>query len=166
LWTVATGPGNADRVPSVDIRKTPYFGPYAAAFDVEAVVFKYPDLGPEPKRQTGLAADTGNREHARIVEDVVAYARPSMTLFIGADTAAVHEVLADHEKDECDGAAVTRYSAAGEFAARNILVSAEWPGGVVAVESGDEKTEDPLPAIRRVGRGGESVAQEPTVQWA
>jgi len=164
-WTFAPVPGNAKRVPSADILKTPHFGSYTAAFGVEARVFRFPDLGPEMKRQTGLAAEEGNREQARVVEEVVTYARPSMTIFIGADTAAVHEVLADHKKTEYDNAAVTAYIGGGDWKSQNILVSEEWPLGVVAVETGDHDTKELRPAIRRLGRGGESVAREPSVQW-
>ena len=164
-WSFAPTGANELLVPSADILKTPQWGAYLAAFSVEAGVFRFPNLGPEMERQCGLAAEEGEREAARVVDDVVAYSSPNVTIFVGADTDAVHEALADNKGTEFSNAAVTEYFGAEDADSRNIYVSEAWSRGVVAVETGDEEGEDLLPMVQRIAGGHEGVASVASVRW-
>ena len=164
-WTFEVTEENAGIVPSADILKTPQWGVIITAFNAEVGVFNFPNLGPEMERQCGMAAEAGERETARVVDEVVTYDSPNVTIFIGADTDAVQDALADNDRNEFDDAAVTEYSGAERAAAQKILVSETWSRGVVAVETGKEQSEDLLPLLQRLADGHESVAVEPSVQW-
>ena len=140
-------------------------GAYLTALNVEAGVFHFPNLGPEVERQLRLAAEEGEREAARVVDDAVTYYTRTVTIFVGADTDAVHDAPADNKRNEADNAPVTEYFGAEDGASRNIYVSEAWSRGVVAVETGDEEGEDLRPIIRRVAGGHEGVAAEASVRW-
>jgi hypothetical protein len=160
-WTFEVTEENAGTVPSADILKTPQYGAIITAFNAEVGVFNFPNLGPEMERQCGMAAEAGEREAARVVDEVVTYHSPNVTIFIGADTDAVHDALADNDRNEFDDAAVTAYSGVEEVSAQTIVVSETWSRGVVAVETGKEQSEDLLPLVQRLAGGHESVALEP-----
>ena len=165
-WSFFPSEANFRRVPSADILKTPHYGALLATRNVEDAVFRFPDLGPEMKRQCGLTADEGEREQARVVDEVVEHSTPLVTTFIGADTDAVHDVLADNDRQEYDGVAVTEYDGGGEAASQNIVVSDEWSRGVVMTEIGDEKAKDLVPALQRSADvGTESLAADESMQW-
>jgi hypothetical protein len=165
IWSFKPTRANAKIVPSADILKTPQWGAWIAALNVEGGVFRLPNLGPEMERQCGLAAEEGEREAARVVDDVVTYNTPNVTIFVGADTDAVHEALTDNKGTEFSNAPVTRYFGYEDAASRNIYVSEAWSRGVVAVETGDEEGEDLLPLLQRVAGGHEGVAAEASVRW-
>ena len=166
IWSFAPVGANFRLVPSADILKTPHYGTLLAVLNVEDGVFDFPDLGPEMKQQCGLAADHGEREQARVIDEVVDYSLPHVTTFIGADIDAVHDALAGNDRLDYDGVAVTEYDGGGEYANRNIVVSKEWSRGVVMVETGDEKAENLVPALQRsAGRGTESLAADESVRW-
>jgi hypothetical protein len=164
IWSFKPTRANLKIVPSTDILKTPQWGAWLATFSVEANVFRFPNLGPEMERQCGLAVEEGERETAR-VDDVVTYSNPHVTIFVGADTDAVHEALADNKRNEADNAPVTEYFGYEDAASRNIYVSEAWSRGVVAVETGDEDAEDLLPMVQRIAGGHEGVAAEASVRW-
>ena len=164
-WSFAPTEENAGIVPSADILKTPQWGAVITAFKAEVGVFNFPNLGPEMERQYGLAAEAGGREAARVVDEVIAYHSPNVTIFTGADTDAVRDALADNDRNEFDDAAVTAYTGAENAAAQKILVSETWSRGVVAVETGDEVSEDLVPLLQRMAGGHESVSVEPSVRW-
>ena len=165
-WTFAPTSTNQRLVPSADILKTPPWGVLIATFNAEAGVFEpFKNLGPEMERQCGMAAEEGEREAARVVDDVVSYNNPNVTIFVGADTDAVHEALADNDGTEFSNAPVTEYFGAEESDSRNIYVSEAWSRGVVAVETGDETSEDLLPMVQRIAGGHEGVASVASVRW-
>ena len=166
IWSFKPTRANLEIVPSADILKTPQWGAWTATFNAEAGVFEpFKNLGPEMERQCGLAAEEGEREAARVVNDVVTYTTPNVTIFVGADTDAVHEALADNKRNEYSNAPVTEYLGAEDAESRNIYVSEAWSRGVVAVETGDETPEDLRPMIRRVAGGHEGVASVASVRW-
>jgi hypothetical protein len=165
IWSFKPTRRNVEIVPSADILKTPQWGAYLAALNVEGSVFQFPNLGPEMERQLGLAAEEGEREAARVVDNVVSYYTPAVTIFVGADTDAVHDALADNKRNEAANAPVTEYFGAEDTASQNIYVSEAWSRGVVAVETGDEEGKDLRPMIRRVAGGHEGVAAEASVRW-
>ena len=89
-----------------------------------------------------------------------------MTTFIGADTDAVHDALANNEPKEYSNTAVTTYIGTDDAVSQRIIVSDEWSQGVVMVETSDEKAEDLLPALQRsASKGTESLAADESVQW-
>jgi len=164
-WTFAPTKENEENPPSADILKTPTWGAYLASYNIEDVVFDlFPNLGPELKRQCGLAADEGRREDARVIDEVMTYADPQVTMLIGADTDAVRDALSDSQK-LADGPP-DNYKGAGEASSRGILVSDHWSRGVVMVETAGEKAENLKPAGKRLVGEGESVVAEPSLRWA
>ncbi len=167
IWSFAPTKANFRLVPSMDILKTPHYGALITMLNIEDIVFgEFPTVGPEIERQCGLAADKGEREQARVVDEVVNYGVPNLTTFIGMDTDAVHDALADNERQEYPNAAVTTYIGTDDAESRSIIVSEEGPRGVVVVETGEEKTEDTVPALRRSVDGrAETLAADESVQW-
>ena len=166
IWSFLPSRSNFKLVPSTDILKTPHYGALLATLNVESGVFDFPVLGPEMERQCGLTADDGEREQARVVDEVIDHSTPNVTTFIGADTDAVHDALADNDRKEYSSVAVTGYRGANSARSRIIYVSDEWSRGVVMVETSDEKPEDTLPALQRsIGDGTESLAADESVQW-
>lgn len=164
-WTFEVTKENAGIAPSADILKTPQYGAIITAFNAEVGVFNFPNLGPEMERQCGMSAEAGEREAARVVDEVVTYHSPNVTICIGADTDAVHDALADNDRNEFDDAAVTAYSGVEEVSAQTIVVSETWSRGMVAVETGKEQSEDLLPLVQRLADRHESLALEPSVRW-
>ena len=163
-WTFAPTRDNQENPPSADILKTPAWGTVLAGLNTNAVVEYFPNIGPEIARQCGLAADEGEREETRVIDEVLTFANPTVALFIGADTDAVRDVLTDEQK-LADGPP-ENYRGAGDTASRNIGISDHWSRGVVLVETGDEKSEDLRPAGKRLVDDGESAATIPSLRWA
>jgi len=166
IWSFLPSESNLKLSPPADILKTPHYGALLATLGVESGVFDFPALGPEMERQCGLTADDGEREDARVVDEIINYTTPNVMTFIGTDTDAVRDALADNNRKDYSDVAVTTYLGVGEATSRNIIVSDEWPRGLVMVETGDEKTEDLVPAFQRSAGGGpESLAADESVQW-
>jgi hypothetical protein len=166
IWSFKPNTPNLEQAPDEDIFITPQWGAYLVAFNVEGIVGNFPALGPEMLRQCGLKADDGEREQARVVDEVVTYNTPNITMFIGADTDAVRDVLPDENAVEYEKADITGHSGVGDYSSRFIFVSDEQSRGVVAVETGDEKSSVQTPVLQRLaGRKSESIVQEPSVKW-
>jgi hypothetical protein len=167
IWSFAPTGANFRLVPSTDIVKTPHYGTLLTTLNIEDTVLgEFPTLGPEIERQCGLAADNDEREQTRIVNEVVNYTVPNVTIFIGVDTDAIHDTLIDNERQEYPNAAVTTYVGTDDAVSRSIIVSEEGPQGVVMVETGEEKTEELVPALRRSVDGRtESLAADESIQW-
>jgi hypothetical protein len=164
-WSFKPVQGNRERAPSADILKTPVYGALVAVRAAEDVVFgSFPDLGPELERQCGLQAEAGEREDARVVDEVLNYYKPSVTYFIGADTDAVRDALEGNKQREYDGD-VTAYQGTDDASARGILVSDKQSRGVVAVETADEQNEALAPMVTRLLGRNDSVVEEESVQW-
>jgi hypothetical protein len=164
-WSFKAAQGNRERAPSANILKTPVYGELVAVHAVEDIVFDFPDLGPELERQCGLQAEPGEREDARIVDEVLDYYTPSVTYFIGADTDAVRDVLEGNKLQEFDVGDVTTYRGTDNASGRKIIVSDEQARGVVGVETDDEQDEAFAPTLGRVLGGAASVVEEESVQW-
>ena len=165
-WSFKPVQGNRERAPSADILKTPVYGTLVTARAVEDVVFdSFPDLGPELERQCGFQAEEGERENARVVDEVLDYYKPSVTYFIGADTDAVRTVLEGNKVQEFDVGDVTTYQGTDNASGRKIIVSDEQSRGVVGVETDDEQSEALAPTVSRVLGGRDSVVEEESVQW-
>ena len=164
-WTFAPTTDNSTNPPSADILKTPDWGVLLAGLSTIGVVVEvFPNLGPEIARQCGLTADEGEREEARVIDEVLTFANPGVTMLIGADTDAVRGVLTDEQKFADDP--VENYAGAGEADSRAILISDYWSRGVVMVETGDQEAEDLRPAADRLIDNGESAATIPSLRWA
>jgi hypothetical protein len=164
-WSFKAAQGNRERAPSANILKTPVYGELIAVHAVEEVVFDFPDLGPELERQCGLQAEPGQREDARVVDEVLDYYTPSVTYFIGADTDAVRDVLEGNKTREYDEGEVQAYQGTDNASGRAIFVSDEQSRGVVAVETGDERDEALSPTVTRLVDANDSVVVEESVEW-
>ena len=139
--------------------------PVAASRVVGDVVFdSFPGLGPELERQCGFQAEEGEREDARVVDEVLNYYKPNTTYFIGADTDAVRNALEGNKRREYDGG-VTNYEGTSNASARGIFVSDRQSRSVVAVETADERDEALAPTVSRLLGGRDSVVEEESVQW-
>jgi hypothetical protein len=165
IWSFAPTTANLEAVPEEEIFITPQWGAYITAFNVEVGVGEFPNLGPEILRQCGLKADDGEREGARVVDEVVSYNSPGVTMFIGVDTDSVRDAVSENNKKEYEQVDITSYQGVDEYESRVILVSDEQPSGVVAVQTGDASPEDMVPVLRRLGGGDDSVVAEESVQW-
>jgi hypothetical protein len=165
IWSFAPTTPNLEEVPEEDIFITPQWGALITGFNVEGNVSEFPNLGPEMIRQCGLRADEGEREDARVVDEVVAYNNPTMTLFIGVNTDSVRNALAENTSQEYENANITEYLGAGEAESRNILVSDEQSQGVVAVQTGDASPEEVAPIAVRLAGVNDSVVTEESVRW-
>ena len=165
-WSFRPSQANFQRAPSANVLKTPVYGALIAVNAAEYVVFDtFPDLGPELERQCGLQAEAGERENARVVDEVLKYYTPNVTYFIGADTDAVRDVLEGNEVQEFDVGDVTTYQGTDNASGRKIIVSDEQSRGVVGVETADEQSEALAPTVSRVLGGRDSVVEEESVQW-
>jgi hypothetical protein len=165
-WSFRPALGNFQRAPSADVLKTPVYGALLTARAVEYVVFDtFPDLGPELERQCGLQAEPGEREDARVVDEVLNYYTPNVTYFIGADTDAVRDVLEGNKTREYDEGEVQAYQGTDNASGRAIFVSDEQSRGVVAVETGDERDEALSPTVTRLVDANDSVGVEESVEW-
>jgi hypothetical protein len=164
-WSFKPVRGNRERAPSADILKTPVYGALVTVRIVEDIVFRpYPDLGPELERQCGFQAEEGEREDARIVDEVLNYYKPNITYFIGADTDAVRDVLEGNKLREYNSG-VTVYQGTDNASGRGISVSDRQSRGVVAVETADERVEALPPTVARLLGRNDSVVEEESVQW-
>jgi hypothetical protein len=164
-WSFKAAQGNRERAPSANILKTPVYGELVAVHAVEDIVFDFPDLGPELERQCGLQAEPGEREDARVVDEVLDYYTPSVTYFIGADTDAVRDVLEGNKVLEYDAGDVQAYQGTDDASGRAIFVSDEQARGVVGVETADEQDEATGPTVNRTLGLNDSVVVEESVQW-
>jgi hypothetical protein len=165
-WSFRPSLGNFQRAPSADVLKTPVYGALLTARAVEYVVFDtFPDLGPELERQCGLRAEAGEREDARVVDEVLDYYTPGVTYFIGADTDAVREVLEGNKVQEYDAGDVQAYQGTDDASSRAIFVSDEQARGVVGVETAEEQDEATAPTVNRTLGLNDSVVVEESVEW-
>ena len=163
-WTFGFAIDNAENPPSADILKTPAWGTLLAGIDTDVTTEVFPNLGPEIARQCGLTADEGEREEARVIDEVLTIVNPGVALFIGADTDAIRDVLTDEQK-LADGPP-ENYQGAGDAGSRAIGISDYWSRGVVLVETGDQEPEDLRPVGKRLVDDGESAATIPSLRWA
>ena len=164
-WSFRPSQANFQRAPSADVLKTPVYGALVTVNLVETMFSGYPDLGPELERQCGLQAEKGEREDARVIDEVLNYYTPNVTYFIGADTDAVRTVLEGNEVQEFDAGDVTTYQGTDNASGRGIFVSDEQSRGVVGVETADEQSEALSPTVSRLLGGRDSVVEEESVQW-
>ncbi|PSQ40535.1 hypothetical protein BRD14_08150 [Halobacteriales archaeon SW_5_68_122] len=164
-WSFRPSQGNFQRAPSADVLKTPVYGALVTVNLVETMFSGYPDLGPELERQCGLQAEAGEREDARVVDEVLNYYTPNVTHFIGADTDAVRDVLEGNKVQEYDAGDVQAYQGTDNASGRAIFVSDEQARGVVAVETADEQDEATGPTVNRTLDLNDSVVEEESVQW-
>ncbi|WP_254837576.1 hypothetical protein [Natronomonas marina] len=165
-WTLAPNEGNLFRPPKYDLIHMPIGAAIQNAEVIANVIDAFPNAGPEMVKQAGLDAEPGEREAAREVDEVIGYAEPGVTMFVGADLSSFRDAVADNSSSEYDGYPDTVvYSGVDNASGRNIIVSEARERDIIAFESGDEEPEALTPTFGRLAKEGESVAVEESVQW-
>jgi len=179
-WTLKANAGNLNDTPPPQYRllHTPVGTTIQTAGIIANIVPEFPNLGPELVRQCGMEmVNESGKEDSRAkytaaesaeVEEVVSYAKPGFTLFIGVDDDSIKSAVQDNDKQILERYPDTvLYSSEGRMSGRGFFVSLAWDRPVLLVETADSKDEDVIPVLQRVTQAGstESAATLESVRW-
>jgi hypothetical protein len=170
-WSFKPVRGNRERAPSADILKTPVYGHLNAAFVTEDQIESFPNVTSELRAQLGLAADDGEWEAAREVDEVLFFNAPFVSVLIGADTQAMREALADNEvAQDVSDMDTTIFRGAleegsEEPSGRRIVVSEHRSRDIVVLQTDRYPPKQMAPIARRILGNTPPVTEEESVQW-
>jgi len=179
-WTLEANAGNLNERPPPQYRllHTPVGATIQTAGIIANIIPLFPNLGPELVRQCGMEMinQSGHDDSkARYADDrnanvneVVGYAKPGITFFIGVDIEGLRTALENNEKASPDGFPdTTLYAGNDRMNSRLFFLSSAWDRPVLCVETANETDEAIKPPLSRVtGAGGsESIALLESFQW-
>lgn len=179
-WTLEANAGNLyqKQPPQYRLLHTPVATTIQVAGGVLNLIPQWPNMGPELVRQCGfeMVNESGSMDsratytdaESAEVDEIVQYADPGVTYFIGVDVDSIKDALADNDKTTRDDVPDTVfYSGDGMMGGRWMFVSEAWEKPVLAVETGDEAIESIGPALTRVTgiSDTESVVALESVKW-
>jgi hypothetical protein len=138
----------------------------------------FPNLGPEIIQQCGfkIINDSGQKDSraqyvgpdSAIVKEVMSYAKPGVTFFIGVDIESLKMALESNiQQINNDVPDTIFYQGAGIASDREFFVSDAWERSILCVETADEESGSLGPAAGRVTDVGtaESAFDLESVQW-
>jgi hypothetical protein len=179
-WTLEANAGNLTKHPPPQYRllHTPVGATIQNAALVTNIIPLFPDLGPELVRQCGfeMINESGHDESraryagvdSSIVDEILGYAAPGITYFIGVDIERLNEALTTNDKASPDAFPETIfYTGNDRMSGRRFFVSQARDRPILCVETGNEKDEAIRPAISRVTGVGsvESITKLGSLQW-
>jgi hypothetical protein len=179
-WTLEANAGNLNERPPPQYRllHTPVGTTIQTAGLIANIIPLFPNLGPELVRQCGMEmVNESGKEDSRAryaavesadVEEIVSYATPGFTFFIGVDVDSIKLAVQGNDQQTVEGYPDTvLYSAEGRMSGRGFFVSQAWDRPLLLVETADSRDEDVIPVFERVTGAGstESAATLESVRW-
>ena len=164
-WTLEPTEKNFATAPEYDILKGPVNAVLVTAFNTENIIGGFPNAGPEILRQCGLEGSEDDQSSDPEVEEVISYARPGVTYFVGVDTESFKNAVQENDSRSYDNVDITAYTGAEKYSGRDIYVSNESNIGIVAFESGSADSVELQPTLRRLGGANQSIANKISVNW-
>jgi hypothetical protein len=179
-WTLEANAGNLNETPPPTYRllHTPVGSTIQVAGGIANLIPEFPNLGPELVRQCGFEmVNESGQEGSRAgytsnqtadVAEIVSYAKPGFTFFIGINVDSLKNVLSGNDKRIPEGYPdITIYAGSGRMSGRLLFISEGWEKPVLLVETADTKDEEvKLPFERVTGAGStESVSSVESVKW-
>ena len=180
-WTLEVNAGNLNERPPPKYRllHTPVGTTIQTAGGVANVIPSFPNLGPELVRQCGMEIETENGESPpradyigvedAEVDEIISYASPGFTLFLGVDIPSLEYALQENDKTIPENFPdTTLYSGTGRASSRGFILSEAWDRPLLLVETADSEDEQVIPAFNRLTGVGQtkSIAAIESVQWA
>ena len=164
-WTLKPTEENFATAPEYDILKGPVNAVLVTAFNTENIIGGFPNAGPEILRQCGLKGSEDNQSSNPEVEEVISYAQPGVTYFVGVDTESFKSAVQENDSRSYDNVDITAYTGAEKYSGRDIYVSDESKIGIVAFESGNADSVELQPTLRRLGGANQSIRNKISVNW-
>jgi hypothetical protein len=180
-WTLEANAGNLNETPPPKYRllHTPVGSTIQTAGAIANVIPSFPNLGPELVRQCGMEIVTDNGgsppragytgvDNAE-VNEIISYAAPGFTFFLGVDTPRLESALQENDKRIPENFPdTTLYSGTGRASSRGFILSEAWDQPLLLVETADSEDEQVIPAFNRVTGVGQtkSIAAIESVRWA
>jgi hypothetical protein len=179
-WTLEANAGNLNDTPPPQYRllHTPVGVTIQIAGIIANFIPQFPNLGPELVRQCGMEMinDSGkNDSRARYtgkdtatIDEVISYAAPGFTYFIGVDVDKLKAAVEDNEKRRIAGYEdTTLYAGEGSASTRGFYISRAWNQPLLLVETADTTVESlRVPFKRMTGAGSTRSAKNiESVQW-
>ena len=164
-WTLEPTEENFATAPKYDILKGPVNAVLVTAYNVENIIGKFPNAGPEILRQCGLEEAEDDQGGNPEVEEVISYAQPGITYFVGVDTESFRSAVQENDSRNYNGVNITGYRGVNIASDRTFLVSEVNQIGIVAFESAAEEVESLRPTLERLAGYNESVKKEESVKW-
>jgi len=179
-WTLEANAGNLNERPPPKYRllHTPVGTTIQVAGAIANFIPEFPNLGPELVRQCGFEmVNESGRKASRAeyksnptaeVGEIVSYATPGYTFFIGIDVDSLKNALNGNEKRTPEGFPdITIYAGSGRMSGRLLFISEGWEKPLLLVETADANDEEvKLPFERVTGAGStESVSSLESVKW-
>ena len=179
-WTLEANAGNLNERPPPQYRllHTPVGTTIQTAGIVANIIPLFPNLGPELVRQCGMEMVTesgyddsratySGAESAQVTE-IISYASPGITFFIGIDVNQIKSAIQSNEKSTNENAPETIiYAGSGRMDGRLFFVSEAGEQPILGVQSSDEADEAIAPAVSLVtGLGAtESATSLESIRW-
>ena len=164
-WTLKPTEENFATAPKYDILKGPVNAVLVTAYNVENIIGNFPNAGPEILRQCGLEGAEDDQGGNPEVEEVISYAQPGVTYFVGVDTESFRSAVQENDSRSYDGVSITGYRGVNIASDRTFLISEVNQIGIVAFESAAEEVESLRPTLERLAGYNESVKKEESVKW-
>ncbi len=178
-WTLAVNDGNfSTPPPKYRLLHTPVGTTLQMGGLVANLLPQFPNLGPELVRQCGFemvneAGQDDSRAHhvgaeSATIDQVLSYAAPGMTYFIGVDIDGLEAALADNDRITIDNHPNSfLYAGSGRMDGRGMFLSTDWNRPVLCVETGNEDDRAINRPIARLTDTGEtlSVTTLESVRW-
>jgi hypothetical protein len=164
-WTLEPTEENFATAPEYDILKGPVNAILTTAFVIENIIGEFPNAGPEILRQCGLQGSDDGQSGNPEVEEVVSYAKPGVTYFVGVDTESFRSAVQENDTRSYDGVNITGYRGVDKASDRTFLLSEVNRTGIVAFESAAEEVESLRPTLERLAGYNESIKKKESVRW-
>ena len=179
-WTLKANAGNLyeKKPPQYRILHTSIGTTIQQGKIVANILPQYPNLGPEIVEQCGfkIENESGNKDsraqyvgpERATVKEVIAYAKPGVTYFVGIDVEPLKMSLKDNPQEMSeDVPKTTVYQGTGIASDRGFFISEAWERPVLVVETANEEPGSLGPAIGRVTGVGttQSAFSLDSVQW-
>jgi len=179
-WTLEANAGNLNETPPPTYRllHTSVGSTIQVAGGIANLIPEFPNLGPELVRQCGFEmVNESGQEGSRAgytsnqtaeVAEIVSYAQPGYTFFIGIDVGSLKTALSGNDKRTPEGYPdITIYAGSGRMSGRLLFISEGWEKPLLLVETANTNDEEAtLPFERVTGTGStESVSSVESVKW-
>jgi len=179
-WTLEANAGNLNDTPPPKYRllHTPVGSTIQVAGVIANVIPEFPNLGPELVRQCGLEmVNESGQEGSRAgytsnqtaeVAEIVSYAKPGFTFFIGINVDSLKNALSGNEKRIPEGYPdISIYTGSGRMSGRLLFISEGWEKPLLLVETANTTDEEVTVPFERVTGAGstESVSSVESVKW-
>ena len=179
-WTLEANSGNLyeKSPPKYRILHTPVGATIQQGRILANILPEFPNLGPEIVQQCGFEVKSENRNdgsraqyvgpESATVEEVISYAKPGVTIFVGVNIKSLKSVLEENPQEVDENVPGTVfYTGVDNARSREFFVSDAWESPILCVETGNESPGSLGPIAGLVADVGttERVLTLESIQW-